>query len=93
MTAEINIRLKKSGGLPQIYLYCAPVATAGISSLKVSRVKGISIISQLAVGSWQLAVGSWQLAVGSWQLAVVTNYQLPITNYQLPITYNIFSKP
>ncbi|WP_332997240.1 hypothetical protein [Microcoleus sp. A006_D1] len=43
MTAEINIRLKKSGGFPQIYLYCAPVATAGISSLKVSWVRGISI--------------------------------------------------
>ena len=43
MTAEINILLKKSGGFPQIYLYCAPVATAGISSLKVSWVRGISI--------------------------------------------------
>ena len=42
-TAEINILLRKSGGFPQICLYWAPVATAGISSWKVSRVRGISI--------------------------------------------------
>ena len=39
-----DLLLRKSGGFPQICLYWAPVATAGISSLKVSWVRGISII-------------------------------------------------
>ncbi len=77
-TAEINIRLKKSGGFPQIYLYCAPVATAGISSWKVSRVREISIIGYWAGGMGHRAsgIGHGELIIGNRLL--VTGYWLVI---------------
>ncbi len=81
-TAEINILLKKSGGFPQICLYWAPVATAGISSWKVSRVRGISIIGYwlLVTGYWLLVIGYWLLVIGYWLLVTGYCYLLPIRN-------------
>ena len=65
-TAEINILLRKSGGFPQICLYWAPVATAGISSLKVSWVRGINIMGdgELGIGDGELGMGNWELGWG-----------------------------
>jgi len=81
LTAEINIRLRKSGGFPHIYLYCAPVATAGISSLKVSWVRGISIIGYwaLGIGHWALGIGRWALGIGYWLLVI--GYWLLVIGY------------
>src|SRR5205823_3254004 len=87
-----------NGNLPGSPRSCAALKWRAARSL--SSKKGLSLIADIIVGSWQLAVGScswrlqlaWQLAVGRWPLAEArlhgqrptVNSQLPTVNGQLP---------